>query len=114
MGRWMCNCRTGYTGDQCQLRAYDEYMMFITDKDYKGTNVLMIQFEFFRNKFKNLTDTGEDSELVRRRIWSKVWTGPSRYLLREFPTRQSDEYDSAPSRKYTAHFGPFSPVSVNP
>ena len=22
------------------------------------------------------------------------------------------EYDSAPSRKYTAHFGPFSPVSV--
>ena len=20
MGRWMCNCKTGYTGDQCQLR----------------------------------------------------------------------------------------------
>ena len=30
-----------------------------------------------------------------------------------FPPRPSDEYDSAPSRNYTAHFGPLSPVSVN-
>ena len=29
-----------------------------------------------------------------------------------FPPRPSDEYDSAPSRNHTAHFGAFSPVSV--
>ena len=60
-----------------------------------------------------LTDTGEDSKLVHRRIWSKVCRAPPRYLLVEFPTRPSDEYDSAPSRKYIAHFVPLSPVSVN-
>ena len=31
-----------------------------------------------------------------------------------FPPHPSEEYDSAPSRNYTAHFGPFSPVSVKP
>ena len=31
----------------------------------------------------------------------------------EFPPRPSDEYDSAPSRKFTRHFGSFSLVSVN-
>ena len=31
----------------------------------------------------------------------------------EFQPRLSDEYDSAPSRKFNGHFGPFSPVSVN-
>ena len=30
-----------------------------------------------------------------------------------FPTGPSDEYDSAPSRKYTGQFVPFSPASVN-
>ena len=29
-----------------------------------------------------------------------------------FPTGPSDDYDSAPSRKYTGQFVPFSPVSV--
>ena len=28
-------------------------------------------------------------------------------------THPKDEYDSAPGRKYTAHFGSFSPVSVD-
>ena len=31
----------------------------------------------------------------------------------EFPPRPSDKYDSAPSRKFTGHFGSFSLVSVN-
>ena len=31
----------------------------------------------------------------------------------EFPPRPSDEYDPAPSRKFTRHFGSFSLVSVN-
>ena len=35
LGRFMCNCRTGYTGDSCQLRSYDEYMMFLTSEDYE-------------------------------------------------------------------------------
>ena len=45
-----------------------------------------------------LTDTGEDSKLVHRRIWPKVDTlFPSLF----FSKRPSDEYDSAPSRKYS-------------
>ena len=68
---------------------------------------------FICGTFLMLTDTGDDSKLVQRRIWSNVCRAPPRYLLVEFPTRPSDEYDSAPSRKYTAHFVPCSPVSVN-
>ena len=48
-----------------------------------------------------LTDTGEDSKLVDRRKRSKKKAAPPRYLLFEFPLRPSDEYDSAPSRKYS-------------
>ena len=43
-----------------------------------------------------LTDTGEDSKLVNRRKRPKL--DASFYPL-FFPTRPSDEYDSAPSRK---------------
>ena len=51
MERYMCNCRTGYTGDACQvrygkievvltqsiiqMRAYDEELLFVFDKDWK-------------------------------------------------------------------------------
>ena len=49
----------------------------------------------------NITDTGEDSKLVHRRKCSKVNAAPPRYLLREFPSRPSDEYDSPPSRNYS-------------
>lgn len=31
----MCNCKTGYTGDACQMRAYDEDLLFVFDKDWK-------------------------------------------------------------------------------
>ena len=44
-----------------------------------------------------LTDTGEDSKLVHRRKRPKVDTLFSSF----FPTRLSDEYNSAPSRKYS-------------
>ena len=45
----------------------------------------------------NLTDTAEDSKLVHRRKRPKVDASISFF----FPTRPSDEYDSAPSRKYS-------------
>ena len=45
----------------------------------------------------NLTDTGEDSKLLHRRTRPKVDTLCSSF----FPTRPSDDYDSAPSRKYS-------------
>ena len=48
-----------------------------------------------------LTDTGEDSKLVHRRKRSKLNAVPPRYLILEFSPRPSDEYDSAPSRKYS-------------
>ena len=44
-----------------------------------------------------LSDTSEDSKLVHRRKRPKVDTLFSSF----FPTRPSDEYDSAPSRKYS-------------
>ena len=44
-----------------------------------------------------LIDTSEDSKLVYRRICAEVSTRIS--------PRPSDEYDSAPSRKLTGHFG---------
>ena len=44
-----------------------------------------------------LTDTGEDSKLVHRRKRPKVDT----LFFSFFPTLSSDEYDSAPSRKYS-------------
>ena len=44
-----------------------------------------------------LTNTGEDSKLVHRRIWPKVDALFSSF----FATRPSDEYDSAPSREYS-------------
>ena len=47
---------------------------------------------------KVLTDTGEDSKLAHRRKRPKVETLFS-YLF--FSSRPSDEYDSAPSRKYS-------------
>ena len=50
-----------------------------------------------RNLFKDLTDTGEDSKLVHRQIWPKMDTS----IFFFFPTRPSDEYDSAASRKYS-------------
>ena len=45
----------------------------------------------------HFTDTGEDSKLVHRRKRPKVDT----LLSTLFPTRPSDEYDSAPSPKYS-------------
>ena len=56
-----------------------------------------------RNKFQIrpfwiLTDTGEDSKLVHRQKFPKV---DRLFSTPFFPTRPSDEYDSAPSRKYT-------------
>jgi len=32
----MCNCPTGYTGDSCQLRAFDEYTMFVTQENFQA------------------------------------------------------------------------------
>ena len=46
--------------------------------------------------FFPLTDTGEDSKLVHRRKCPKVTL-----FSTFFRTRPSDEYDSAPSRKYS-------------
>ena len=43
-----------------------------------------------------VTDTGEDSKLVHRRKRPKV---DKLFSSLFFPTRPSDEYDSAPSRK---------------
>merc|ERR1719378_73207 len=34
--RSMCNCRTGYTGDACQMRHYDNELMFVFEDDYKS------------------------------------------------------------------------------
>ena len=62
---------------------------------------------------KGLTDTGEDSKLVHRRIWSKMWFTRYLLLIKKKFNNPKDEYDSAPGRKYTAHFESFSPVSVN-
>ena len=45
---------------------------------------------------KLLTDTGEDSKLVHRRICPEVDVS---IFFSFFPTRPSDQYDSAPSRK---------------
>ena len=45
----------------------------------------------------DLTDTGEDSKLVHRRKRPKVDT----LFHLFFSTRPSDEYDSAPSRKFS-------------
>ena len=62
-----------------------------------------------------LTDAGEDSKLVHRWIWAKVCTAPPRYLFlitKNNSIIRKDEYDSAPGRKYTAHFRSFAPVSV--
>ena len=50
--------------------------------------------------FRKLTHTDEDSKLVHRRRRPKVDTLFSCF----FPTRPSDEYDSAPSRKYSHPF----------
>ena len=47
------------------------------------------------NKTIDLTDTGEDSKLVHRQILPKV---DASIFFFFFPTRPSDEYDSAPSR----------------
>ena len=44
-----------------------------------------------------LTDTGKVSKIVHRRIWPKVDAN----IFIFFPARPSDEYDSAPSRKYS-------------
>ena len=32
----MCNCRTGFTGDSCQLRHYDGDLMFVFEDDWKS------------------------------------------------------------------------------
>ena len=32
----MCNCRTGFTGDSCQLRHYDNELMFVFEDDWKS------------------------------------------------------------------------------
>ena len=53
-----------------------------------------------------ITDTGEDSKLVHRRIWPKY----PRYFLLFFSN--GSERRVWPSRKYTGQFVPFSPVSV--
>ena len=34
--RPMCNCRTGFTGDSCQLRHYDNDLMFVFEDDWKS------------------------------------------------------------------------------
>ena len=52
LGRFMCNCLTGFTGDACQLRAYDEYMMFVTDKDYQG---MYEDAQFLNTIYQNIT-----------------------------------------------------------
>ena len=44
-----------------------------------------------------LTDTGEDWKLVNRPFWPKVDAS----IFFFFPTRPSDEYDSASSQKYS-------------
>ena len=80
-----------------------------------------------------LNETAEDSYTRARHITMRHWLvnryrrgldystgefGPKcaqrhhAIYFTKFPTRPSDEYDSAPSRKYTAHFVPFSPVSA--
>ena len=46
----------------------------------------------------SVNDTGEESRLVHRRKRPKVDTLFSSF----FPTRPSNEYDSAPSRKYSS------------
>ena len=56
-----------------------------------------------------LCETGENSKLVHRRIAPKC----PRFFLLFLKMRPSDEYDSAPTRKYTGHFVLFSPVSVS-
>ena len=68
------------------------------------TNMLLGIFQMKRvlrmkksDSFQRLTDTGEDMKSVHRRKRSKVDTLFSSF----FPKRSSDEYDSAPSRKYS-------------
>ena len=51
-----------------------------------------------QSKELSLTDTSEDSKFVHRRERPKVDTLFSSPF---FPTPPSDEYDSAPSRKYS-------------
>ena len=51
--------------------------------------------------FRKLTDTGEDSKLVHRRKRPKVDTLFSSLFWTRPWTCPSDEYDSAPSLKYS-------------
>ena len=64
---------------------YDEEMLW--SAIVKSGSKMMKSMFIFDHKF--LTDTGENVQ---------KWT---RYFLLFFSTRSSDEYDSAPSRKYS-------------
>ena len=72
----------------------NEIKNWLKSIEYKSTT--RWRFYFFVS-ILSLTDTGEDSKLVHRWKRAKVDTLFSTF----FPPRPSDEYESAPSRKYS-------------
>ena len=77
--------------DPYEVRPEDGYDCWAETTTTPGRSVVNSDF------MSHLTDTGEDSKLVHRRKRPKVDT----LFSCLFPTRPSDEYDSAPSRKYS-------------